>query len=145
MEPNVKISATKLLINNRWVEASSGKTFPTINPSIAAAGTVLLVSSLDVPIDHTGPYRLSLGEATLPNGILRQADLYVEDLTPSDFLLTDEGVALEVLSRDDGQPIWNIYEHGWRAGLERVDVVIVFNVRVFDPGAVLRLRDIAVG
>src|SRR5580765_4419427 len=25
--------ATKLLINNRWVEAASGKTFPTINPA----------------------------------------------------------------------------------------------------------------
>ena len=33
MEPNVEISASKLLINNKWVEASSGKTFPTINPS----------------------------------------------------------------------------------------------------------------
>ncbi len=27
------ISATKLLINNEWVESSSGKTFPTINPA----------------------------------------------------------------------------------------------------------------
>ena len=26
-------TATKLLINNRWVEAASGKTFPTINPA----------------------------------------------------------------------------------------------------------------
>ena len=33
IEPTVKISATKLLINNKWVEASSGKTFPTINPT----------------------------------------------------------------------------------------------------------------
>src|SRR5215475_1500461 len=33
MEPTVKVSATKLLINNKWVEAASGKTFPTINPS----------------------------------------------------------------------------------------------------------------
>jgi aldehyde dehydrogenase (NAD+) len=33
MEPNVKISATKLLINNQWVNSVSGKTFPTINPS----------------------------------------------------------------------------------------------------------------
>jgi aldehyde dehydrogenase (NAD+) len=38
MEPNVEICATKLLINNRWVEAASGKTFPTINPS---AGEVI--------------------------------------------------------------------------------------------------------
>src|SRR5499433_4018032 len=33
MEPTVKVSATKLLINNKWVEATSGKSFPTINPS----------------------------------------------------------------------------------------------------------------
>ncbi len=29
----VKVSATKLLINNQWVEAASGKRFPTIDPS----------------------------------------------------------------------------------------------------------------
>jgi aldehyde dehydrogenase (NAD+) len=27
------ISATKLLINNRWIASESGKTFATINPS----------------------------------------------------------------------------------------------------------------
>lgn len=29
----VAIGETKLLINNRWVNSRSGKTFPTINPS----------------------------------------------------------------------------------------------------------------
>jgi aldehyde dehydrogenase (NAD+) len=33
IEPKVKVSATKLLINGKWVDAASGKTFPTINPS----------------------------------------------------------------------------------------------------------------
>ena len=32
-EPTVKVSATKLLINNKWVDSASGKTFPTINPA----------------------------------------------------------------------------------------------------------------
>src|ERR1700689_4697058 len=32
-ESRVAISATKLLINNRWVPAESGKTFATVNPS----------------------------------------------------------------------------------------------------------------
>src|SRR5258708_38286332 len=32
-EPTVKVSATKLLINNKWVDSASGKTLPTINPS----------------------------------------------------------------------------------------------------------------
>ena len=30
---DVRVSATKILINNRWVNSASGKTFPTINPS----------------------------------------------------------------------------------------------------------------
>ena len=32
-EQRVPISATKILINNRWMESASGKTFATINPS----------------------------------------------------------------------------------------------------------------
>jgi len=32
-ENKVRISATKLLINNRWIPSASGKTFATINPS----------------------------------------------------------------------------------------------------------------
>ena len=32
-EKRAAVSATKLLINNQWVESASGKTFPTINPS----------------------------------------------------------------------------------------------------------------
>ena len=33
IEPTVKVSATKLLINGKWVNSASGKTFPTINPA----------------------------------------------------------------------------------------------------------------
>jgi len=32
-ERAIPISATRLLINNRWTEAASGRTFPTINPA----------------------------------------------------------------------------------------------------------------
>src|SRR6202790_990736 len=32
-EPTVKVSANKLLINGKWVDSVSRKTFPTINPS----------------------------------------------------------------------------------------------------------------
>jgi aldehyde dehydrogenase (NAD+) len=31
--PSVAVKATKLLINNQWVDSESGKTFPTINPA----------------------------------------------------------------------------------------------------------------
>src|ERR1700689_350441 len=33
VEAPVAVRATRLLINNRWVNSESGKTFPTINPS----------------------------------------------------------------------------------------------------------------
>jgi len=32
-QTSARISATKLLINNRWVNAKSGRTFPTLNPA----------------------------------------------------------------------------------------------------------------
>jgi aldehyde dehydrogenase (NAD+) len=32
-QTSARISATKLLINNRWVNSKSGKTFPTVNPA----------------------------------------------------------------------------------------------------------------
>jgi aldehyde dehydrogenase (NAD+) len=33
VEHQVPVSATKLLINNRWIASASGKTFATINPA----------------------------------------------------------------------------------------------------------------
>src|SRR5258705_3800892 len=33
LEPTVKVTANKLLINNKWIDSASGKTFPTINPA----------------------------------------------------------------------------------------------------------------
>src|SRR5580700_8623864 len=33
LEAQVAVRATKLLINNQWVESTSGKYFPTVNPS----------------------------------------------------------------------------------------------------------------
>jgi len=47
MESNVKIGPTKLLINGRWVDSTSGKTFPTINPSTGEV--ITQVAESDAP------------------------------------------------------------------------------------------------
>src|SRR6202795_5258105 len=47
IEPNVKISATKLLINGQWISSTSGKTFPTINPSTGEV--ITQVAEADAP------------------------------------------------------------------------------------------------
>lgn len=45
IEPKIAVRATKLLINNRWVDSESGKTFPTVNP--ATGETVCQVAEAD--------------------------------------------------------------------------------------------------
>src|SRR5208337_545418 len=103
MEPNVEISATKLLINNRWVEASSGKTFPTINPSTGevitkvaeadAADVDKAVAAARAAFDN-GPWRKKLSASA--RGVLmnKLADLIEKN--------ADELAQLEAL--DNGKP-----------------------------------------
>jgi hypothetical protein len=115
---------------------------PTIAPTAAAEAVPLDVPSLTVPIDHAGPYGVDVGEAVLPNGILTEATASLPDNTRLDVLIP-QGIWLEVLG-EDGKPMFNIYDHGWRAGTETVHVRLVFTVESFDPGASLVFTDIVV-
>jgi aldehyde dehydrogenase (NAD+) len=47
IEPNIKIGPTKLLINGKWVDSVSGRTFPTINPS--KGEVITQVAEADAP------------------------------------------------------------------------------------------------
>ncbi|MGA2099225.1 MAG: aldehyde dehydrogenase family protein, partial [Candidatus Acidiferrum sp.] len=50
-EPSVRVSATQLLINGKWVNSASGKTFPTLNP--ATGEVITQVSEADaVDVDR---------------------------------------------------------------------------------------------
>src|SRR5215470_6778746 len=103
IEPNVKVSATKLLINNKWTDAASGKTFPTINP--ATGETIAQVAEADAAdVDRAvgaaraafdnGPWRKKLTAAQ--RGVLmnKLADLIEKN--------ADELAQLEAL--DNGKP-----------------------------------------
>src|SRR5580704_149396 len=69
IEPKVKVHATKLLINGKWVDAASGRTFPTINPATGdviaqvaeadAADVDKAVAAARAAFDH-GPWRKKL-------------------------------------------------------------------------------------
>ncbi len=101
-ESRIPITATKLLIGNRWVEAASGKTFPTINPAtgeeicrVAEADTEDVdraVKSARTAFEH-GPWRRM---AAAERGLLlhRLADLIEKH--------ADELARLEAL--DNGKP-----------------------------------------
>jgi hypothetical protein len=117
---------------------------PTAAPDAIANATELRIDRLDIPIDHTGLNEIRLGEVLLPNGLLTAADFELVDDWPRDITILDRAVGLEVRSLVDGKPIFNVYEHGWREGTERVEAVLVFNVFRYDPGAKLAIRNVVV-
>src|ERR1700726_198943 len=103
IEPNVKISATKRLINGQWVNSASGKTFPTINPSTGEV--ITQVAEADAPdVDkavsaaraafETGPWRKKLSASQRGNLMYKLADLIEKN--------ADELAQLEAL--DNGKP-----------------------------------------
>jgi hypothetical protein len=117
---------------------------PSAAPDALAGAIGLRSGRLDIPIDRTGHHEIVVGEAWLPNGLLTTADLSLVDLWPSDLTIIDGGVTLEVRSKLDGKVIANIYEHGWRDGVEPVEAVLVFDVFRFEPGAKLSIADVVV-
>src|SRR5712671_1198520 len=103
IEPNVKISATKLLINGQWVSSTSGKTFPTINPSTGEV--ITQVAEADAPdVDKAvsaaraafeiGAWRKKLSASQRGGLMYKLADLIEKN--------ADELAQLEAL--DNGKP-----------------------------------------
>jgi aldehyde dehydrogenase (NAD+) len=101
-ENKVAVSATKLLINNRWVNSQSGKTFATINPTTGqeicqvaeadAADVDLAVKAARAAYDQ-GPWRTTSGRER-GRLLTRLADLIEKN--------ADELARLESL--DNGKP-----------------------------------------
>ena len=118
---------------------------PRIDAKTSAEARPIVVKRLEVPIDHAGEYEVDLGEGSIPNGILTRASYTLGDDWPDHASIANDTVRLEVRSLEpDGKPFQNYYEHGWRAGTERIRAVLVFSVKGFDPGAVLDVRDVVV-
>ena len=116
---------------------------PTIDPAVRIDGRELRIASLDVPLDHLGQYTVPLGTAVLPNGVLTETTFSLADDRQRTFLLRDGTVRL-VVTGDDNEPIWNVYEQGWRPGTQTVDVRLEFEVEDIEAGAVLQVRDLVV-
>jgi hypothetical protein len=119
--------------------------FPSSEPGMLDAATPLIVAERTITIDQVGRHEVSLGTATLPNGILTDASFDFEDGWPEDVALAGASGSIEVRSREpDGKPFDNYYLHGWREGVERVEAFVVFDVLWFAPGADLSIRDVVV-
>jgi hypothetical protein len=116
---------------------------PELDPAAMARAVPLLIPRLEVPIDGPGPKRIRLGEAALANGIIQEASFEIEGDWPAGVVVRNGSVRIDLVPVDGGAPIQNIYEHGWKEGVERVDVLLVFDSALVRPGAslvVLNLR-----
>ena len=148
-----QLEATSPTLAGYWDVPCSGEPpdgcatpVPSPDPGPLAAAKDLRVPRLDIPIDHDGQYEVSIGEATLPNGILSVAEFeFVSQDWPSDFAIAEGIVRLDIRSLDDPDRLfWNIYDHGRIEGTERVEAFLVFDVLHHDPGAVLSIEDLVV-
>jgi hypothetical protein len=118
---------------------------PDIDPAAAAVATPVLVSRLEIPIDHAGAFEIQVGKGSLPNGVLTEASFRFVDDWPAGVSIVESIVVLEVRSLEpDGRPFDNYYRHGWRDGTERIEAVLVFEVSRSEPGAVLSIADVVV-
>jgi hypothetical protein len=119
---------------------------PPPDPEARAAAKELRVPRLDIPIDRVGHYEIAVGEATLPNGILTTAEFaFASPEWPSDFTIAEGVVQLSVRSLDHPERLfWNIYDHGWIEGTERVEAILEFDVLHQEPGATFSVEDVVV-
>lgn len=117
--------------------------FPLLDPAAVAAAEALVIPTLSVRILAPGPQAVVLGRATLPNGYLSEAQFALADPWPSNVLFNGS-VVLEVKPSAGGQPLRNLYEHGWNPGVEEVVATLTFNVAWFQSGAELTLVDVVV-
>jgi hypothetical protein len=118
---------------------------PGVERSVSAAAVEIRRERVDIPIDHVGRMEVRVGQGSLPNGILTEASFRFADDWPDGLTLSEPYVLLDVRSLEpDGKPFDNYYTHGRRDGVERVEAVLVFDVKRFDPGATLSIRDVVV-
>lgn len=121
------------------------KPFPSSEPAVLDAATPLFVAERTIAIDHDGHHEVSLGTASLPNGILTDASFAFEGGWPDDVALAGAVGWIEVRSLEpDGKPFDNYYLHGWREGVERVEAFVIFDVLWFAPGADLSIHRVVV-
>jgi hypothetical protein len=114
---------------------------PTPDAEAIADSNPFREASLDVPLDHKGPYEIRLGTATLPNGYLSERAFKIADRRPDTFWI-DDGIRLDVRPDLAGRPaIGSVYRDPF-VGAEPATIFLVFEVTQLDSPSVLQVRDI---
>jgi hypothetical protein len=120
-------------------------TLPSLDPDAIEDAVPLRIPSRVIPVPSVGRYEVKLGEASLPNGVLTQAQATLANPNLPGIRLSSDGLVLAVRSLVSGRPsMVNKYEHGWWPGVEPVAVLLIFEARHADPGATIEVRNVLV-
>jgi len=124
---------------------------PTYEPAALAASVPLRIASLDIPLT-TGPKAIYVGQATIANGVLREATFSIAGIPdgvvgvpPQGFTVAD-AITLDVRPADAKRPAFTggPLARGWHSGTEVVKVYLVFDVTSVQPGATLQVLNLVV-
>jgi hypothetical protein len=143
-EPKVPIGAPGGLVRCCYTDWPEGATpVPPADPAAVAQSRALRVPRLVVPITALGQQSIVVGRALLPNGLLRDSAIEITDPWPTDVHFSG-GIFLEIRPVDGSPPLANVYEHGWRPGVEEVEATLTFSVSWFKPGASITIVNLIV-
>jgi hypothetical protein len=116
---------------------------PSPRPAVQAIARPLIVASLDIPLDHLGPYELEVGEAGLPDGALSTIFATIGEPTPQTFWIA-HSIEIEVRPIDPSRPeVGSVYRDPFD-GVEPVKVFLVFEVTELTSPSVLQVRALVV-
>ncbi len=116
---------------------------PSPRPQIQAIARPLRVGSLEIPVDHLGPYEVEVGEAGLPDGALSSSSAMLAEPEPETFWIAN-GIRIDVRPVDPARPpVGSVYRESFD-GVEQVQVFLVFDVTELKSDSVLHVRDLVV-
>jgi hypothetical protein len=116
---------------------------PTPGAAVQAIARPLRVASLDIPLDHSGPYEVEVGEAGLPEGVLSTLSGSLAETDPETFWIA-EGIRIEARPVDPSRPsLHSVYRESFD-GVEPVKVFLIFDVTELTSDSVLQVRDLVV-
>jgi len=143
-DPTVPLGMPNGLDHGGHSDRPDGSTpFPSLEPAAVADSRALRVPRVVIPITGVGQRTIVIGSAALPNGLLREGAFALSDQWPLDVHFS-YGPTLVVRPVGGGPELMNLYEHGWRSGVEEVEVTITFSVTWFKPGASITVVNLVV-
>ena len=128
-------------MRQQWQELRDATTLP--QAGCQAIARPLRVASLDIPLDHLGPYEVEVGEAGLPDGVLSTRSATLADPSPETFWIAPF-IEIDVRPVDPARPpIGSVYRDPFD-GVEPVKVFLVFDVTELKSASVLQVRNLLV-